>query len=67
MAREIDVSNTEAGALQQGIQSSQKFMGDMLEDEELFHVWMDNKYIQAMGELKRRFPAGAGIVAAAFE
>jgi hypothetical protein len=55
MAREIDVSNTEAGALQQGIQSSQKFMGDMLEDEELFHVWMDNKYNQAMGELKRRF------------
>jgi hypothetical protein len=38
MAREVDVTNAKAGALQQRIQSPQQLMGDMLQDEQLFHV-----------------------------
>jgi hypothetical protein len=37
MAREINIPNAKAGALEQWIEGPQKFMRDMLEHEKLFH------------------------------
>jgi hypothetical protein len=37
MAREIDVANTKAGLLQQGIQRAEQLMGDVLENQDFFH------------------------------
>jgi hypothetical protein len=46
MAGEVDVADAEAGALEQRIQSAEKLMGDMLEDQEFFHA-IQNQFVMS--------------------